>query len=496
MDAGGSLLLKPTREGAVWRWRRGRSGLGCYVGEGAASAAAAMDAGDSLLLKPTREGAVQRWRRGRSGLGCCARGAASAVAAMDAGGSLLLKPTREEAVRRLRQGRSGLGCCAGEGVASAVAAMDAGGRSPSEAHQGGSCPEVAARPFRSWLLCRRRSGLRCVCDGCRGSLLLKPTREGAVRRWRRGRSGLGCCVGEGGASAAAAMDAGGSLLLKPTREGAVRRWRRGRSGLGCCVGEGAASAAAAMDAGGSLLLKPTREGAVRRWRQGRSGLGCCVGEGAASAAAAMDAGDSLLLKPTREGAVQRWRRGRSGLGCCARGAASAAMDAGGRSPSEAHQGGSCSGVAARPFRTWLLCRRRSGLCCGCDGCRGSLLLKPTRKGAVRRWRRGRSGLGCCVGEGAASAVAAMDAGGRSPSEAHQGGSCPEVAARPFRSWLLCRRRSGLRCGCDGCGGSLLLKPTREGAVRRWRRGRSGLGCCVGGGAASASAAMDAGVVSF
>ncbi|KAJ1182981.1 hypothetical protein NDU88_008155 [Pleurodeles waltl] len=206
----------------------------------------------------------------------------------------------------------------------------------------------------------------------------------------------------------------------------------------------------------------------------------------------MDAGDSLLLKPTREGAVQRWRRGRSGLGCCARGAVSAAMDAGGRSPSEAHQGGSCSGVAARPFRTWLLCRRRSGLCCGCDGCRGSLLLKPTREGAVRRWRRGRSGLGCCVGEGAASAAASMDAGGRSPSEAHQGGSCPEVAARPFRYWLLCRRRSGLRCGCDGCGGSLLLEPTREGAVRRWRRGRSGLVCCVGEGAASAAAAMDAG----
>ncbi|KAJ1183023.1 hypothetical protein NDU88_008197 [Pleurodeles waltl] len=86
------------------------------------------------------------------------------------------------------------------------------------------------------------------------------------------------------------MDAGDSLLLKPTREGTVRRWRRGRSGLGCCVGEGAASAAAAMDAGDSLLLKPTREGAVRRWRRGRSGLGCCVGEGAASAAAAMDAG--------------------------------------------------------------------------------------------------------------------------------------------------------------------------------------------------------------
>ncbi|KAJ1182877.1 hypothetical protein NDU88_008054 [Pleurodeles waltl] len=86
------------------------------------------------------------------------------------------------------------------------------------------------------------------------------------------------------------MDAGGSLLLKPTREGVVHRWQRGRSGLGCCVEKGAASAAAAMDVGGSLLLKHTREGAVRRWRQGRSGLGCCVGEGAASAAAAMDAG--------------------------------------------------------------------------------------------------------------------------------------------------------------------------------------------------------------
>ncbi|KAJ1182974.1 hypothetical protein NDU88_008148 [Pleurodeles waltl] len=108
---------------------------------------------------------------------------------------------------------------------------------------------MAARPSRTWLLCRRRSGLRCGCDGCGGSLLLKPTREGAVRRWRRGRSGPGCCVGEGAASAAAAMDAEGSLLLKPTREGAIRRWRRGRSGLGCCVGEGAASAAAAMDAG-------------------------------------------------------------------------------------------------------------------------------------------------------------------------------------------------------------------------------------------------------
>ncbi|KAJ1182989.1 hypothetical protein NDU88_008163 [Pleurodeles waltl] len=61
------------------------------------------------------------------------------------------------------------------------------------------------------------------------------------------------------------MDAGGSLLLKPTKEGAARRWRRGRSRLGCCVGEGAASAA--MDAGDSLLLKPSREGGVRRWRE-------------------------------------------------------------------------------------------------------------------------------------------------------------------------------------------------------------------------------------
>ncbi|KAJ1182991.1 hypothetical protein NDU88_008165 [Pleurodeles waltl] len=52
------------------------------------------------------------------------------------------------------------------------------------------------------------------------------------------------------------MDAGGSLLLKPTREGAVRRWRQGRSGLGCCVGEGAASAAAAMDAGVVSFLNP------------------------------------------------------------------------------------------------------------------------------------------------------------------------------------------------------------------------------------------------
>ncbi|KAJ1182985.1 hypothetical protein NDU88_008159 [Pleurodeles waltl] len=209
---------------------------------------------------------------------------------MDAGGSLLLKPTREEAVRRLRQGRSGLGCCAEEGVASAVAAMDAGGRSPSEAHQGGSCPEVAVRPFRSWLLCRRRSGLRCGCDGCGGSLLLKPTREGAVRRWRRGRSGLGCCVGEGAASAAAAKDAGGSLLLKlPGRE------------LFGGGGEAVQDLAAVQEKerpplrlrwmrGGGLLLKPTREEGVRRLRRGRSGLGCCVGEGADSAAAAMDAG--------------------------------------------------------------------------------------------------------------------------------------------------------------------------------------------------------------
>ncbi|KAJ1182986.1 hypothetical protein NDU88_008160 [Pleurodeles waltl] len=83
-----------------------------------------MDAGDSLLLKPTREGAVQRWRRRRSGLGCCARGAASA--AMDAGRGLLLKPTREVAVRGWRRGRSGPGCCVGEGAASAAAAMDAG----------------------------------------------------------------------------------------------------------------------------------------------------------------------------------------------------------------------------------------------------------------------------------------------------------------------------------------------------------------------------------
>ncbi|KAJ1182854.1 hypothetical protein NDU88_008032 [Pleurodeles waltl] len=146
------------------------------------------------------------------------------------------------------------------------------------------------RPSRTWLLCRRRSGLRCGCDGCGGSLLLMPTREGAVRRWRRGRSGPGCCVGEGAASAAAAMDAGSSLLLKPTREGAIRRWRRGRSGLGCCVGEWSGLRCGCDGCGGSLLLKLTREGAVQRWRRGRSGLGCCVGEGAASAAAAMDAG--------------------------------------------------------------------------------------------------------------------------------------------------------------------------------------------------------------
>ncbi|KAJ1182970.1 hypothetical protein NDU88_008144 [Pleurodeles waltl] len=175
--------------------------------------------------------------RRRSGLRCGCDGC---------GGSLLLKPTREGAFRRWRRGRSGPGCYVVEGVASAAAAMDAGG-SPSESPQGGSCPEIAARPFRTSLLCRRRSGLRCGCDGCGGSLL-KPTREGAVWRWRRGRSGPGCCVGEGAASAAAAMDAGVSLRLKPTREGAVRRWRRGRSGLGCCV-EGAASAAAVMDVG-------------------------------------------------------------------------------------------------------------------------------------------------------------------------------------------------------------------------------------------------------
>ncbi|KAJ1182984.1 hypothetical protein NDU88_008158 [Pleurodeles waltl] len=61
------------------------------------------------------------------------------------------------------------------------------------------------------------------------------------------------------------MDAGGRSPSEAHQEEAVRRLRRGRSGLGCCVVEGADSAA--MDAGDGLLLKPSREGAVRRWRE-------------------------------------------------------------------------------------------------------------------------------------------------------------------------------------------------------------------------------------